>query len=329
MAEFIAVIGSVEKYRDLSAEEKERIACRILSSKYMDLRCDWAFKHVMKNEAVLKLLLQDFISEDIDHVEDMSMEIDRTAEDDKNIIMDVLCHTADGRRFIVEMQRKKKASFKNRMFYYGASMIHGQLSRGGDYADLMPVYVICFMDFKLSHDIDQLVYRYSMREQQSGESFNSLLSICLCELPRLKATRIEGLNEIESWFYILENLHTFTGNSGDMGSRFEPLIEAAKMNPLPDKNKLQYIRAMVSESERLDIGKAYYEDGFAEGKAAGIAEGKVAGIAELWAKDLGVPPLEAMMRFYATDFYRLLEDESTKLWTNSPQQLYVLFREVA
>ena len=56
---------------------------------------------------------------------------------------------------------------------------------------------------------------------------------------------------------------------------------------------------------------------------------KVAGVAELWAKDLGVAPLEAMMRFYETDFYRLLEDESTKLWTNSPQQLYLLFCEVA
>lgn len=56
---------------------------------------------------------------------------------------------------------------------------------------------------------------------------------------------------------------------------------------------------------------------------------KVAGVAELWAKDLGVAPLEAMMRFYETDFYRLLEDESTKLWTNSPQQLYLLFHEVA
>ena len=56
---------------------------------------------------------------------------------------------------------------------------------------------------------------------------------------------------------------------------------------------------------------------------------KVAGVAELWSKDIGVTPLEAMMRFYATDFYRLLEDESTKLWTNSPQQLYILFREAA
>ena len=56
---------------------------------------------------------------------------------------------------------------------------------------------------------------------------------------------------------------------------------------------------------------------------------KVAGLAQLWAKDLGVSTLEAMMRFYDTPFYAKLEDESTKLWTCSPQQLYYLFRNAA
>ena len=37
------------------------------------------------------------------------------------------------------------------------------------------------------------------------------------------------------------------------------------MNPLPDANKLQYFRAMVSEEERLDIAEACYEEGFDEG----------------------------------------------------------------
>lgn len=52
-------------------------------------------------------------------------------------------------------------------------------------------------------------------------------------------------------------------------------------------------------------------------------------MAELWAHDLGITPLEALMRLYSTDFYRRLEDESTKLWTNSPEQLYILFREAS
>lgn len=53
---------------------------------------------------------------------------------------------------------------------------------------------------------------------------------------------------------------------------------------------------------------------------------KTAGVAELWAKDLDVPPVEALMRFYRTDFYKSIETESTKLWTYSPEQLYYIFK---
>ncbi len=56
---------------------------------------------------------------------------------------------------------------------------------------------------------------------------------------------------------------------------------------------------------------------------------KVAGVAELWARDIHVTPLEALMRFYSTKFYRQLEDESSKLWCYSPNQLYYLFTHSA
>lgn len=52
---------------------------------------------------------------------------------------------------------------------------------------------------------------------------------------------------------------------------------------------------------------------------------KIAGLAELWARDLGVSPLEAMERFYRSSFYPRLADESTKLWHYSPEQLYAIF----
>lgn len=52
---------------------------------------------------------------------------------------------------------------------------------------------------------------------------------------------------------------------------------------------------------------------------------KVSGVAELWARDLGITPIEALERFYATSFYARLADESTKLWHYSPEQLYLIF----
>ena len=281
MRAFLAELDALEQYRDLSDEEKEKIARSIFSSKYMDLRCDWAFKYILQNKEILIMLLRDFISEEIADVEYLPNEIGKASETDKNIIMDVMCYAKSGQRFIVEMQRKHKTSFKNRMLYYGASMLHTQLGRAGNYASLMPVYVICFTDFKLKHETDQLVYRYMLKERDTGELYNNLLTLCFCELPRLEAKKIDGLNDIESWFYILKNIHTFAGEPGDYGQRYKPVMEAALMNPLPDANKLQYFRAMVSEEERLDIAEACYAEGFDEGKVQGKAEGLSEGLEQM------------------------------------------------
>ena len=60
-----AVLDEMEKYRTLSTEEREMIVKSILSSEYLDLRCDWAFKYVMQNLDILKMLLNDFLPEKI------------------------------------------------------------------------------------------------------------------------------------------------------------------------------------------------------------------------------------------------------------------------
>ena len=51
-----------------------------------------------------------------------------------------------------------------------------------------------------------------------------------------------------------------------MGSRYAPVAEAARMNILPTGDRIKYFYNMVTDEERLDIGAAYYEDGFKAGK---------------------------------------------------------------
>ena len=50
-----------------------------------------------------------------------------------------------------------------------------------------------------------------------------------------------------------------------MGSRYAPVAEAARMNILPTGDRIKYFYNMVTDEERLDIGAAYYEDGFKAG----------------------------------------------------------------
>ena len=70
---------------------------------------------------------------------------------------------------------------------------------------------------------------------------------------------------VESWFFILENMSKFVGKPEDMGSRYAPVAEAARMNILPTGDRFKYFYNMVTDEERLDIGAAYYEDGVKAG----------------------------------------------------------------
>ena len=61
-------------------------------------------------------------------------------------------------------------------------------------------------------------------------------------------------------------MRTFAGKPEDMGTRFSAVAEASKMHSLPDGDKLKYFYGMVTEEEKLDIGEAYYEDGYKNAK---------------------------------------------------------------
>ena len=85
---------------------------------------------------------------------------------------------------------------------------------------------------------------------------------------------------VESWFFILENMRKFAGKPEDMGSRYAPVAEAARMNILPTGDRIKYFYNMVTDEERLDIGAAYYEDGFKAGKNEGKIEDAKAMLAD-------------------------------------------------
>ena len=109
MQQFEAVVNEFEKLRSLTQEEKELLIRHIMSGTFMDLRCDWAFKHVMRDEAILKMLLNDVLPEEVDEIDYDPNEIDRFSPEDKDATMDVLCHSRKtGKSFIVEIQQKRK-----------------------------------------------------------------------------------------------------------------------------------------------------------------------------------------------------------------------------
>ena len=55
-----------------------------------------------------------------------------------------------------------------------------------------------------------------------------------------------------------------------MDPRYDHIIEAAKTNLVPYKERTQYLRAMLSDYDKKDIADAYFEDGYEKGVQKGI-----------------------------------------------------------
>ena len=266
-AQYEAIVNEYDRYRKISQEEKEDLIIRIASSTYIDLLSDWAFKHVFGyNEKNLMLLLNDILPEEIVHIEYESNEVDLWKGDDKKVIMDVLCHTKDGRKIIVEMQRGDKEFIKNRLLFYCSAMIYTQIQKGDSYGELKPVYVICFMNFRTQHHDNDLIYRYDCRNQ-IGELYNNIQNIYMCELPRFAGEPGEAATPIEVWFDILQNMRIFASKPERYGKKYDSIFESSLQSPIPDKDKLQYFRSMFDSEVRSYLTDEDRQEIYAKGKA--------------------------------------------------------------
>lgn len=274
---YAAILNDVERLRRLSRAEKERIIRGILDTTFIDLTCDWAFRHVFgHNLELLKMLLNDILPEKITEVIYDPNAIDRTTVRDKNVIMDVFCHTEDGRRIVVEMQKKEENDFGQRMLYYGAARLREQLEVGDDYEKLCPVYVICFMEFTLPHygvavPQGKIMFSYKMMEEQTQEPYgDNWLNIILCELPRLRDDYMNQFTPQEQWFALFRYLPNFASKPDWLDDRFVPLLQEARTRGLKSEEETQYLQAMLSKEE-IDksvqkIAKAYLRRGREEGR---------------------------------------------------------------
>ena len=271
LAQYMAIVDEVEHLRTLTEREKEKLVRDIMEKPFLNLLCDVAFKYVFQQDMEsLKMLLNDFLPEEIESVSTYPNELVSPIIEDKKPVLDILAKTTDGRSIIIEMQQEKRKAFFPRLYYYGSKLLAGQLKKGKHYQDLLPVIVLCFTNFTTRHKgcpSDQLVYEYQHREKAGGAFIKkSLHTTYICELPRLAKKALTEMNPIESWFYILRNCGKFANVPEEMNARYGHIIEAAKTNLVPDKERTQYLRAMLSDYDKKDIAEAYFEEGMEKGE---------------------------------------------------------------
>lgn len=271
-----SIIDSYDYYHSWTDTQKERLIRSILCRPYMNLLCDWAFKHVFGHDKeALMMLLRDFLPLNIVDISYESNEADRFTAEEKDATMDVVCTLADGRFVIVEMQTEYKTDFHDRMFYYGASNITAPVRRGGPYSAMCPVYILCFCNFTMKHTIcppNKMSFVYELREAETGEVYgdHAYLYYCICELPRLTKTEMSEMDPIEEWFHIFRNISNFALQPAGVSKRFEGILAAARMSGITDEDKTNYLKGMLTDYDKHMLQEGGYKRGFDDGIEKGM-----------------------------------------------------------
>ncbi len=86
-------------------------------AKFIDLRCDFGFKHCMSDPVIMKSFLNAILEGDEETITDVSfenVEFPGETEDQRGVIFDLHCTTQSGDSILIEMQNSCQKFFKTR-----------------------------------------------------------------------------------------------------------------------------------------------------------------------------------------------------------------------
>ena len=242
------------------------------------------FKRTFGEESrkrLLELLLKELIPErEIESLTYVRDEHINAFDDGHDGRIDVECTDKDGSRFMVEMQVRPQSSFYDRAVLYSALGIQQQVERGVDEYWLKPMYFIGLMDFSMHDGSDQVLWRYSIRNDQDNEELmTDHLHYIFLELPNCKNALTEKATILDNFCYALNNMENLPEKPEGLNEEiFKILFESAEIATFSPAERIKYTEDMTTERDirnqlvyAKDKGK---EEGIALGEAKGKSEAK-------------------------------------------------------
>ena len=250
---------------------------------YADVLMDRWFKRTFgwsPAKRLLQLFLQELIPER--EIVDLSygpQEHINPVEEGKDVRMDVECTDRDGSRFVVEMQVAEQGGFYNRAVFNSTFAVQEQIPVGKRSFEYPPVYFIGILGYSIHKGSDQVLYRYSIRENKSNELMTDCLQFLFLELPNCTKALTAGANVLDNFCYALYNMHRLNERpEGLQGEIFDLLFNSAKITNFAPAERAKYIEDMTTKE---DIQRMIYfaedkgiEKGIEQGIEKGIEKGR-------------------------------------------------------
>ena len=245
---------------------------------------DW-FKRTFgtePNKGLLIMLLKELIPEhDIKDLTYVQQEHINPFPGKKDALIDVECVDTDGTRFIVEMQVARQRFFYERSLFYSTFGIQQQVEKSSsmDYG-FPPVYFVGFMDFSLHEGSDRVLYRYSLRENETGEEMTGSLQFVFLELTNCRKALTPEATLLDNFCYALHNMEHLTDRPEELKEEiFKRLFKTAEIATFTPEERIKYENDMTTERDIQNYISYAREKGLEEGMEKGREEGRAEGMA--------------------------------------------------
>ena len=129
----------------------------------------------------------------------------------KNTIIDAYCMDSEKRHFMVEMQVAQQSNFLQRTLLNASKVYSRQISQGGKYNLIQPVYSINLLNHIMDAQSELWHHEYKLRHHQLNDLSLDDLTLHYFELPKWqKLNKFDINNPLDRWMQFFTNPNFYT-----------------------------------------------------------------------------------------------------------------------
>lgn len=211
----------------------------------------------------------------------LDKEADKHNEEARGAIFDIHCRTADGKRFVVEMQNSSQEFFIDRSLYYSSCVMAMQARRGLDWNfELMPVYFVALMNFGMPELGDEVQVHAGVCDMKTGKPISDKMRFCYIQLPKFNKHKPEECHSVfDQWIYVLKNMEIMERmpfvSTKEMFKRLDSVVSYAALD---DNERSRYdaeLKAYRDITNQISFAeKKGMEKGMEKGLEKGMEKGR-------------------------------------------------------
>jgi predicted transposase/invertase (TIGR01784 family) len=258
------------------------------------------------------LLNQDIVIEEI-----LESETNREQQDDKQIVVDILCKTQKQELVLIEIQFRNQLDFFHRMLYGTSRIMTERLKIGEPYGQVVKVYSINLVYFDLGHGDD---YVYHGKTAFRGIHKGDLLQTSAAQqktfqkmdpgeiFPEyyiLKVNQFDNIAKtpLDEWLYYLKN------------SELPKKYKAKGLSLVAEKLKVQKmdvteLNAYKKYKAKIAIDKSAMETAYMEGALKGRQEKQIETVVSCFHKELSIKLIADIVSLSEVEVVEILRNQS-------------------